>query len=294
MTSNRRDFVRGAAAALGGAAWLPLHERLRPLAHRSTAPADQLERVGLQLYTVRTLMQQSVERTLQQVAAVGYREVEIAGYFGRSPAALSATMRQHGLSAPSAHVGIADIRGGEWAKMVEVAVQLGHRWLVCAWIPDSDRKSADAYKAVGDSLVAAAEVATKAGISVGYHNHDFELAPLGTSCGLDVLLEHTKGTRIAFEMDLYWLIKAGGDPLAYFDRWPGRFPLVHVKDSMGPPAHQMVDVGKGRIDFAKIFAKIFAQRTRAGTQHFYVEHDQPADPLQSIAASAAYLRTLNF
>jgi sugar phosphate isomerase/epimerase len=92
------------------------------------------------------------------------------------------------------------------------------------------------------------------------------------------------------EMDLYWIVKGGQDPLAYFARWPGRFPAVHVKDSAGAPAHRMMDVGAGTIDFKTIFA----HRAQAGIQHYFVEHDEPADAFASIRASFGYLKQLEF
>lgn len=287
MPTSRRDFMREASALLGGAACLPRHWAMTA---RSRRAPDQLSRIGVQLYTVRSLMEKSVERTLAQVAQAGYSEVEFAGYFGRTPAQIADRLAQYGLTSPSAHVGLPEMRGADWPRHVETAARIGHTWLVLAWIPDADRASVDTYKAVGDTMLAAADVAKKAGLRVGYHNHDFEFAPLGPTRGYDVLLEHTKGTDITFEMDLYWTVRSGVDPLAYFAKWPGRFPLVHVKDSSGAPTHTMMDVGKGQIDFGKIFA----QRALAGTTHFYVEHDQPGDPVQTITASAAYLRALNF
>ena len=279
--------MREASALLGSAAFLPRHVAKSAL---SRLAPDQLGGLGVQLYTVRTLMERSVERTLAEVAQAGYSEVEFTGYFGRTPSQVADRLAQYGLTSPSAHVGLPELRGADWPRHVETAARIGHTWLILAWIPDADRASVETYKAVGDSMLAAAEVARKAGVRMGYHNHDFEFAPLGPTCGYDVLLEHTKGTDLTFEMDLYWTITAGADPLAYFAKWPGRFPLVHVKDSAGAPSHAIMDVGKGQIDFGKIFA----QRALAGTTHFYVEHDQPGDPVQSITASAAYLRALNF
>ena len=106
----------------------------------------------------------------------------------------------------------------------------------------------------------------------------------------DVLLEATDPAHVLFELDLYWITKGGQDPLAYFARWPGRFPLVHVKDSAGPPEHRMADVGSGTIEWARIFA----HRKQAGIEHFFVERDDPPDPFASIAASHAYLSDLQF
>src|SRR4029079_2494345 len=100
----------------------------------------------------------------------------------------------------------------------------------------------------------------------------------------DQLLEQTTPAELQVELDLYWITMAGGDPLQYFKRWPGRFPLVHVKDSGPPPERTMEDVGKGTINWAAILG----EHDRAGIKHYYVEHDQPADPVASIKASFQY------
>ena len=135
------------------------------------------------------------------------------------------------------------------------------------------------------------EQARAAGIRFAYHNHDFEFARLeGRWLPYDALLERCDPRHVAFEMDLYWITKGGQDPLAYFARWPGRFPMVHVKDSMGPPDNKMADVGAGKIDWKRIFSK----EQQAGIKHFFVEHDQPADAFASIRASCEYLKRLEF
>ncbi len=129
-----------------------------------------------------------------------------------------------------------------------------------------------------------------AGIQFAYHNHDFEFPKLEGQVPYDVLLQSTDPKLVQLEINLYWITKAGQDPLAYFARWPGRIPLVHVKDSAGPPEHKMVDVGQGTIDWKRIFAK----RDQAGIKHAFVEHDQPPQPFEDIATSARYLKALEF
>jgi sugar phosphate isomerase/epimerase len=106
----------------------------------------------------------------------------------------------------------------------------------------------------------------------------------------DVLLAETDPKLVLMEMDLYWITKAGRNPLDYFAKYPGRTRMVHVKDSKGPPDHVMTEVGAGTIDFKRIFA----QRKLAGIEHFFVEHDEPVDPFASIQASYQYLRNLRF
>jgi sugar phosphate isomerase/epimerase len=133
-------------------------------------------------------------------------------------------------------------------------------------------------------------VAKDAGIQFAYHNHDFEFPKMEGQIPYDVLLQSTDPKLVQLEIDLYWITKGGQDPLAYFARWPGRVPLVHVKDSMGGPEHKMVDVGQGKIEWRRIFAK----RDQAGIKHFFVEHDQPPQPFDDITTSYTYLKNLEF
>jgi len=126
------------------------------------------------------------------------------------------------------------------------------------------------------------------GLRFGYHNHAFEMTPMDGQVPYDVLLQNTDADDVCFEMDLYWTVDGGQNPLAYFARYPGRFPLVHVKDRTANG--QMVDVGAGTIEWEAIFA----HRKEAGIRHAFVEHDEPADPFGSLAASYAYLRALRF
>ncbi|MBI1966858.1 MAG: sugar phosphate isomerase/epimerase [Gemmatimonadetes bacterium] len=243
----------------------------------------------MQLYTLRQAMARDVEATLAQVAVIGFTQVEFAGYFGKTPAQMRAILDRHGLAAPSAHIPI-EMLSRNWATVLEEAHDLGHRYLCVAWIPAEMRRTVDDYKRVAELFSRAGEESHAHGIRFAYHNHDFELAPLEGRVPLDVLLEETDPAHVWFELDLYWITKGGGDPLAYFNRYPNRFPLVHVKDSAGPPDHRMVDVGQGTIDWKRIFAR----RDQAGIRHYFVEHDEPQDPFASIRASYQYLRRLRF
>ena len=147
------------------------------------------------------------------------------------------------------------------------------------------RQSLDNWRTVADQLNRAGEEAARRGISVGYHNHEFEFAPIDGVLPYDVLLRHTD-PRVVMELDLFWIRKGGQDPLRYFREWPGRFPLVHAKDMSAEGT--MVDVGQGVIDWGAIFAA----RTQAGLRHWFVEHDNPPDALASITASHRFLSRL--
>lgn len=275
---NRRELLSylGAALASGAA------KRLDAI-----APADKLSTIGLQLYTVRSILAQDFEGTLTRVAAMGYREVEFAGYFNHSPAEVRAALRAAGLIAPGAHISIQALRQ-RWPQTLEAAAAIGHNFLIVPSLPGEDRRTLDALKAVADLFNRAGATAREAGIRFGYHNHDAEFLALEGKVPFDVLLEETDSALVDFEMDLFWITRGGGDPLAYFERFPGRFVMVHVKDM--DKEGKMVDVGQGAIDFKRIFAA----RRQAGIRHFFVEHDNPPSPLDSVRNSYQYLKNLEF
>jgi sugar phosphate isomerase/epimerase len=279
---DRRAFL-GQAALLAAPFAAP--RSLRALG----SPPASLDNIGLQLYTVRQAMEQSVERTLLQVAEIGYKEVEFAGYFNRPPRAIRQLLDRNDLKAPSAHVGLDVLRTG-WYRRLNEAAEMGHKWLVVPSLPESERDSLDAIKRTAELLNRAATDAKTYKIRVGFHNHEVEFTEVEGRRIFDVLLEETDAELVDFEMDLYWITKAGADPFDYFTRFPGRFPLVHVKDSSGAPAHRMTEVGKGTIDFKRLFAA----RRQAGMKHFFVEHDNPADPMASVGTSFRYLDSLEF
>ena len=253
------------------------------------APHRKLKKVGLQLYTVRDMMKADLPGTLHKVAAIGYREVEFAGYFGRTPAEIRALLKKNGLTSPSAHIPL-DILEKDSVRAFADAKATGHQWVTVPWLPEERRKTADDWKRIAALLNQLAPQAKSAGLRLAYHNHDFELKSIGGTRPLDMLLTETDPSLVDFEMDLYWVVFGGGDPLDYFNRFPKRFRLVHVKDSGGPPDNHMVDVGQGKIDFRTIFAA----SDKAGIKHYFVEHDQPSDPIATIRNSYKYLSALKF
>ncbi len=232
-------------------------------------------------------MRQSVEDTLAKVAAIGYKEVEFAGYFDKSAKEIRALLDANGLMSPSAHSADVDTIRTGWPKALEDAATIGQKYLVCASLPQSEQ-TADGYKRMAALFNEAGAAAAKAGLHMGYHNHNSEFKPLGDTTGYEILLKETDPKFVAMEMDLYWINDAGQDPLAWFARYPGRFFAVHVKDMA--PDGGMADVGSGTLPWAKYFAR----SKEAGIQYYIVEHDHPADPFASIANSYRYLAALEF
>jgi sugar phosphate isomerase/epimerase len=249
----------------------------------------RLEKVGLQLYSVRDLMKADMPGTLARVAAIGYKEVEFAGYFDRTPAQVRHLLKQNGLTSPSSHLPWEAFQNTAQKTFAD-AKAIGNHWATLPWIPEEKRKTVDDWKGIAAQFNKFGAAAKSAGLRFAYHNHNFELAPIGGTKPLDILLSQTDPSLVDFEMDLYWVVFGGGDPLDYFSRFPHRFPLVHVKDSAGGPDKKMVDVGSGTIDFKSIFR----QSEKAGIKHYFVEHDEPADPIATIRNSYNYLHALRF
>ncbi|MFI5235767.1 MAG: sugar phosphate isomerase/epimerase family protein, partial [Gemmatimonadales bacterium] len=251
-----------------------------------TAP-ERISAIGLQLYTVRDLMAKDFAGTIEQVAKVGYKEVEFAGYFDRKPADIRALLDRHGLRAPGAHIAI-ELLEKDPNQVFDAAHAIGHEYVIVAWLDEDRRNTVDALKKSADGFNVLGEKAKRAGLKFAYHNHNPEFTPIEGQLPYDIFLSRTDPALVKFEMDLYWIILGGGDPLVYFKRYPGRFPMVHVKDLTKD--RKMVDVGQGSIDWKMIFA----HSKEAGIEHYFVEHDEPTAPLDDIRISYEYLRSLRF
>ena len=274
------------------------------LAMRRTAAAS-IPRLGAQLYTVRTQLEKDFEGTLAKVAAIGFTEVEFAGYFKQTPEQVRDVLKRHRLRAPSAHIDYASLTGDQWARVIEGARTIGHSYLVNAWVDESIRKQPDAWKRIAETYNLAGEASKRAGLQFAYHNHNFEFAPLEEPAGklpYDILLESCDPALVKMELDLCWISSAGKDPLEYFRRYPGRFPLVHIKGLKAVPAAgaaapidrvlpDITDVGH---DDVIDWKRIFAQSRAAGIEHYFVEHDVPKEPFDSLKASHDYLTRLRF
>jgi sugar phosphate isomerase/epimerase len=295
---NRRTFIESSFAA-GVLASLP---------SPTFADAHQIAKVGVQLYTVRSLMKSEFAGTIAKVASTGYKEVEFAGYFDHSPAEVRSILDKSGLAAPSCHVSY-DVVEKKWPETIDAAHTIGHTFIVCPFIDKKTRNSADAWKAIIDVFNKAGAASKKAGIQFAYHNHWWEFGPdpnLGGKLPYDYLLESTDPDLVKMEMDLGWASVAGQDPVSYFKRYPTRFPLVHVKDFKSLPQlkpdqlatfnadslvkDDMTAPGSGVIDWKRIFASSDV----AGIQHYFLEHDSPKDPWATLADGYKYLSSLRF
>ena len=290
---NRRKFLAAAGAFVAGAACRTPESAARSgtLAAAGERRRERLDRIGIQLYAVRDEMRRDAEATLRRLAEMGYREVEYAGYFGQTPAQTRAMLERHGLAAPSTHVAY-DAIATQWDRALDDALARGHRFVTVPWLPEDARRSIAAWREVADRLNRAGTAARARGLAFAYHNHDFEFTRVEGALPFDLLLEHTDPAVVSFQMDVFWLVKGGGDPVAYLRAHPSRFTMLHIKDSGGAPDHTQVDVGKGTIDFAAIL-RLDANQRRV-IRHVFVEHDKPADAMAFAKTSFDYLRAMEY
>ena len=278
---TRREFLGTLGLGALGAAALGC---TKTNGQATTAAATSMP-IGIQLYTLRSLLERDFDGTLARVAEIGYREVEFAGYYKRTPAQIRDVLQRTGLSAPSAHIPL-PATDDDWKRALDAAAVIGHRWAVVPWL---DEKQRGDLPRLAERLNHLATLSKAAGLRQGYHNHDFEFAagPAGGTL-LDAMISGTDPALVDFEMDVYWVTKAGHDPIALMAKYPGRFPLLHLKDATAAPERRMVDVGSGAIDWTTILTTARSHKL----EHVFVEHDQPADPLASARASYTYLSAL--
>lgn len=304
-TSDRRTFLRD--AALGAAALGAMGGGVRRLwADPFGIP------VGLQLYTVRQQMAKDFDGTLKAVAAIGYTMVELPGLFGKTPAQVKQVLDGANLKCPSIHYPAAMLTSGVPEKIAAVK-EIGATYLTCAFpttrqlqehrtpmretMQALEHMSADDFKWLADLFNKLGEQCHEAGLEFAYHGHNLEFQQVDGKPGYDLLVESTDPKLVGFEMDCYWVTRAGADPVAYMKKYPGRFPLLHIKDmkpgqapttSLMQGANAFIEVGKGSIDWKRIF-----EADRKGLKYYFVEQDQTAlPPLESAKVSYEYLHQL--
>lgn len=292
---RRREFIKIAGLASAGVLLYPSCASKKGSEEAAEEVITEMlpkKDIGLQLFTMRDQLANDLEGTLKTIADIGYNQVEIFGYedgkyFGKPAAEFYSLLKQYDLTPVSSHhlTGVInkDTIGtmtNGWEKAVEDAASAGQKYMVCAWLFPNER-SLEHYKALPDILGKAGETADNAGIQLCYHNHDFEFEDIDGMVPMYYLLDQTDEKYLKMELDLYWITKAGYDPMAFFEQYPGRTPLLHFKDLADTPEQEFTEVGNGVIDFQSILAK----KEEIGLTHFFVEQDVSPDPVQSIKTS---------
>lgn len=316
----RRDFIKTSATA--AAAGL-----LSPALMATPNPA-KIRNIGFQVWSIAKFLEKDLEGGLELIAKTGYKELELygpypfssqkdkdawqnvitllpfkqSGYFGRSVKEFKTLLDDKGLRTPAMHIGLDTLRNNLEAT-AEAAHVLSQQYAGIAAIPDDERKTLDGYKRIADDFNAIGEKAKKLGIRFYYHNHGYGLQPMDGVVPFDLILERTDRSLVFFEMDVYWHIAGGADPIKYLDANPGRFKLMHVKDMKekvrfsgdgGDPAQwvelfpYITDAGSGVLDLPTILSR--AQRS--GVAHFIVENDVVTDPRKSLESAFDFMSKL--
>ena len=276
---TRRDFLKASGGLALGALLLP-----------TLSNAEKIKNVGIQLYSVRKEMLADAVGTLKQLAKIGYKELESArsekgNYYGLQPAEIKKIVTDLGMTLRSGHVHIDQ----DWQRSIDSAAEAGQAYLVCSSLP-SKGQTVENYKKVAEAFSKAAEDCKKSNIIFGYHNHEYEFEKENGQVLYDVLLDNTDSSLVTMELDLGWVVASGNDPLKYFEKYPGRFPLWHLKD-MDTTKMQSTEFGKGKIKVVELLKNA----KKSGAKYIFVEQEEYASTaLESMKFDFDYLQKLNY
>ena len=285
MTS-RRNFIKNSSLATVAVLTLP-----------SLAFSMNKKEIGLQLYTLRDELSKNVKIVLEKVASAGFTTVETYGFsikdqfWGLSAIELKKILDENNLKAISGHYGIGSFLADGNTTELEAAINavkiLKSEYLTIPWVDPSFRNNIDDYKKIAARLNEAGRMCQKADIKLAYHNHDFEFENYNGITGYDILLKETNQDLVYFEMDLYWVVRSGKDPLQLFRENPGRFKMWHVKDMDKLKPVLNTEVGSGSIDFKPIFK----EAKLAGMKYFFVEQENnfAVNSFESIKTSCDFI-----
>ena len=245
-------------------------------------------KIALQLYTLREYAEKDMTTTLQQVAKMGYRSVEIAGYGDLTAAQMRQRLDEYGLKAPSVHIALWFLEN-QLEQTLEELVGLGCKYAIVPWLPEEWRTDKTQVGKFAELLNQLGERCQSAGMQLGYHNHAFEFEKLEDSSVWQELIRHTDPALVKFEFDVYWGTYAGLDPAETIASYPGRISLLHMKDLAGAgEARRDVPVGEGRIDWSAVLKAA----KQSAVDWYIVEQDHPQDAFVDVATGLQNLKAL--
>lgn len=284
---KRREFL----TALGVAALAPQLGCSSSGAGALTG-TRRLKKVGIQLYTLRDDARRDLEGTLANIARAGYKEVELLGSmnnFGMAPDRLRAVLDRNGLTAPSTH-----IETGAFADLdryIDAGKILGHQYLIVASLPDGEKLGVDDYRRWADQFNEAGARALRAGMRLGFHDEAWDFRKVDGQVLYDVFAQRTDPSTVWLQLDTGNAAIGGADPLEYMKRYGSRYWLFHIKDAPSIGADHDVELGKGVVDFRKLFSMI----DRIDEKHLYVEQESyPGAPIDSVRRDYDYISSLTF
>jgi sugar phosphate isomerase/epimerase len=278
---NRRAFVHSLTAAAVGVGAAP---------HNLLA-ARRLDRIGLELYSVRRAMRADPDGTLAAVRAIGYTDVELLwsfGNFGRTPQQVRDKLAHEGLRAPSAHISPATILVG-WERSLDTAKMLGHEYLIVPSLQADLGLSLDDWREWADRFNAAGAIARRAGIWLAFHNEPDHMKPIDGKVPYDVFVERTDPSVVRLQLDTGNMLQGGGDPMQYLAKHRDRYWSFHLKDVVADRSTD-TELGTGTFDFKRFLAAI----PDLAKKPCHIEQENGRDELASARTDFEYLRTLDF
>lgn len=316
---TRRDFLKSAALTMAAAA---------AAVETGAAQAMRIDRIGVELFTIPTMLEEDFAGAMTTLASIGYKEIETfgpyswsaqvakdrwevtaqslnfkgSGYFGLTARDVRRILDDHGLTSPSMHTDLESLRT-RLEPMAEAARVLGQRYAVLPSIPASERGNLDGYRRIADEFNEIGVRAAALGMRFKYHNHGYGLKPVDGIIPLELIADRTDPTVVDLQMDIYWTTAGGADPVEYFNRFEGRYKSVHIKDMSRPVRFSgdggdpsqwvelfpyIADAGSGVLDLAAILSAA----KRSGVRHFFVERDQTPTPDETLRKSYEYLASL--
>ncbi len=285
MNNSRRDFLRNTALA-GFALSMPFKNELM-------AMGDAHNSFGIQLWSVKEALAKDTMGVLTHLSKCGYKKIEsFEGekgiFWGMTNTEFKKRMDALGMKLVSAHCDTSN----NFEQKAADAAAIGMKYLICPY--KGAQPSIDHYKKIADEFNTCGEIAKKHGIKFAYHNHDYSFVPMNGQVPQDVMMNNTNKDTVDYEMDMYWTVAAGVDPLAYMDKHPGRFKLVHVKDmtKLANGEHESCVIGKGTIDYKNMLSKV----AKRGVKHMIVEQESytGTNELDAAKDDAAYMKTLKW
>ncbi len=293
MSYNRKAFLKTSAALSAG---FVLSDSLfgckPPMASRG--------KYGIQIYTVRNDIAKNVESTFTYVAKAGYKQIELYGFDNvktfwgkKTPKEVKDILNANGLVSPSCHYHLKGFmyqgKIDDWKKAVEASAIVGNEYMIIPWVENGHR-TGEYFKKLVDLIGQASDLTRAAGMKLAYHNHDFEFEKDAEGKMFEEILLNTfTQEQLEFELDLYWVVYAGHNPVDWFKKYPGRFTMWHVKDlhTNKEGKKESTQVGDGIIDFTSIYAN----RKLSGLKYGYVEQEAYTMPEEEcIKRSIEYMK----
>jgi sugar phosphate isomerase/epimerase len=285
---NRRNFLK-AGGTLAGGVLLGSQSVFSSTLSGNAA----IKEFGLQLYSLREDLPKDPKDVLKQVASFGYKQIESfegsqGMFWGMTNKEFKAYMDSLGMTIVSSHCNI----NNDFDQKAAQAAEIGMKYLICPSI--GNQKSIDEWKKVAEKFNNCGEICKRNGLRFAYHNHGYSFKEMEGQVPHDILLQNTDAALVDFQMDIYWVVSAGSDPIMWLNKYPNRWTLCHVKDRKKDASEKdgdaSVDLGTGSIDFSKVL-KVAKQK---GMKYYIVEQERydNSTPLKSVAVDAAYMKKL--